>query len=135
MKKGKICLISLGCDKNLCDSQVMLSLLEEAGYDTSADEEESDIIIVNTCCFIKDSLEESIESILTAGQLKAEDPNKKIIVAGCIAQRYREEVFKEMPEVDAIVGTTGFTDIVSVCEGVLSGDRVQSLPDVNFPVE
>ena len=135
MKKGKICLISLGCDKNLSDSQVMISLLEEAGFDTSADEYESDIILINTCCFIKDSLEESIENILEAAQLKAEDPGKKIIVAGCIAQRYKDEVFREIPEVDAIVGTTGFTDIVSVCEEVFSGKRAEVLPDVNLPVD
>ncbi|MBQ7241506.1 MAG: 30S ribosomal protein S12 methylthiotransferase RimO [Firmicutes bacterium] len=135
MKKGKICLISLGCDKNLSDSQVMISLLEEAGFDTSADEYECDIMLINTCCFIKDSLEESIENILEAAQLKAEDPNKKIIVAGCIAQRYKDEVFKEIPEVDAIVGTTGFTDIVSVCEKVLSGEKAEALPDINLPVD
>ena len=131
----KICLVSLGCDKNLCDSRVMLALLNEAGFDTSANEDDCGIMLINTCCFIKDSLEESIEAILTAAEIKKENPQMKIVVCGCIAQRYKDEVFKEIPEVDAIVGTTGFTDIVSVCEGVLSGERASCFPDVNEPVD
>lgn len=131
----KICFVSLGCDKNLCDSQVMISLLDEAGFNTSADGDDADIIIINTCCFIKDSLEESIENILMAAENKKYGLCGKIVVAGCIPQRYGKEVFSEIPEVDAIVGTTGFTDIVSVCRNVLQDKKDIVLPDVNLPVD
>ena len=104
----KIAFTSLGCDKNRVDSEVMLGILQKNGYTAVADEAEADIIVVNTCCFIKDALEESIETILEMAQYKNPDVGncKGLIVAGCLGQRYEKEFFDELPEVDAIIGTT-----------------------------
>ena len=107
--KANIAFISLGCDKNRVDSEVMLGLLRERGFEIVSDEAEADIIVVNTCCFIKDALEESIETILESASYKENGRCKGIIAAGCLAQRYESEIFAEMPEVDAVVGTTAHT--------------------------
>lgn len=103
--KGTVAFTSLGCDKNRVDSEVMLGLLQERGYQAVADEAEADIIVVNTCCFIRDALEESIETILEMAKYKTEGKCKGLIVAGCLGQRYEAEFFDEIPEVDAILGT------------------------------
>ena len=132
--KERICLISLGCDKNLTDSQVMLGILERAGFDASAEAEAADLIIINTCCFIADALEESIETILASAELKETGKCRGIIVAGCIAERYRAGVFDEMPEVDAVVGTTGLSEIAEVCRKVLDGEKAEALPDPDTPI-
>ena len=119
----KIAFTSLGCDKNRVDSEVMLGILQKNGYTAVADEAEADIIVVNTCSFIKDALEESIETILEMAQYK--DPEvgncKGLVVAGCLAQRFQEEFFEELPEVDAIVGTTAYESIVEVVDEILAG--------------
>jgi ribosomal protein S12 methylthiotransferase len=103
--KGTVAFTSLGCDKNRVDSEVMLGLLAQNGFQTIADEAEADIIVVNTCCFIKDALDESIETILEMAEYKKTGKCKGLIVAGCLGQRYEKEFFQELPEVDAIIGT------------------------------
>ena len=100
----KILFISLGCDKNLVDSEVMLKELSREGYSFTDDELEADVIVVNTCCFINDAKEESINTILEMAELKKSGQIKALIVTGCLAQRYQDEIQKEIPEVDAIVG-------------------------------
>ena len=112
----KVLFVSLGCDKNLVDSEYMLGILGESGYEFTDDEHEADIIIVNSCCFIQDAKEESINTILELGRLKT-DPGERcraLIVAGCLAQRYAAEIREEIPEVDAVVGTTAYDEIASV---------------------
>ena len=104
----KVLLISLGCDKNLVDSEFMLGLLNSSGYELTDTEDDADIIIINTCCFIHDAKEESIETILEMAEYKKTGVCKALIVCGCLAQRYHEEIEKEIPEVDAIIGTTSY---------------------------
>ena len=117
--KGSIAFISLGCDKNRVDSEVMLGLLRESGFDIVSDEAQADIIVINTCCFIKDALEESIETILESAKYKENGRCRGIIAAGCLAQRYESEIFAEMPEVDAVVGSTAYESLVSAAERLL----------------
>ncbi len=109
----KVCLISLGCDKNLVDSEVMLGLLRDAGHVLVEDETEAEAIVVNTCCFIHDAKEESIETILSMAQLKEEGVLRRLIVTGCLAERYFEEIQEQIPEVDGILGTSAYEDIVA----------------------
>ena len=122
----KILFISLGCDKNLVDSEQMIALLAEKGYEFTDDDAEADVIVVNSCAFIKDAKEESIQTIIDAGSLKENGNLKCLVVAGCLAERYTDEIMKELPEVDAIVGTTAFDRIVETVDGVLSskGEKV-----------
>ena len=101
----KLFFMSLGCDKNLVDSEEMLGALTERGFDITDDETQADIIIINTCCFIHDAKEESIQAILEMAEFKKTGNCKALIVTGCLAQRYQEEVTKEIPEVDAVLGT------------------------------
>ncbi len=115
--------VSLGCDKNLVDSEVMLGLIKEKGYQITDMEEKADIIVVNTCCFINDAKEESINTILEMAKYKKEGNLKGLIVAGCMAQRYKEDITNEIPEVDAILGTSGCDAIVAVIEEVLEGKK------------
>ena len=110
----KIMLVSLGCDKNLVDSEMMLGCLSEAGFVLTDEAEEADAVVVNTCCFIQDAKEESIETLIEMGRLKSEGKLKLLIAAGCLAQRYADEIRKELPEVDAIVGTSAFDRIAEV---------------------
>ena len=100
--------VSLGCDKNLVDSEKMLGLLNEAGYRVAQEESEADAIVVNTCCFIHDAKEESVETILEMAEWKKKGRLKALIVTGCMAQRYQDEIQQEIPEVDAVIGTTGY---------------------------
>ena len=99
----KVLFISLGCDKNLADSEEMLGMLVERGYEITNDETEAEIIVVNTCAFIHDAKEESINSILEMARYKTEGVLKVLLVTGCLAQRYKEEIIKEIPEVDAVL--------------------------------
>lgn len=112
----KIAFVSLGCDKNTVDSEIMLSLLTEHGYELTKQDEEADAIIINTCAFILDAQEESINTIIEMGEYKQTGQCKALVVAGCLAQRYADEIFKEMPEVDAIVGTGSYEAIVEVLD-------------------
>lgn len=116
----KICLISLGCDKNLVDSEHMLGLVAERGYTYTDDEKEADIIIVNTCCFILDAKQESVEAILETAKLKREGKLKALIVTGCMAQRYQDEIKEEIPEVDALLGTGSYDKIAEVIDSIFS---------------
>ena len=131
-----ILFISLGCDKNLVDSEVMLGLLDKRGYQIVDSEEDADIIVVNTCCFIHDAKEESIQTILEMAEYKKEGKLKALIVTGCLAQRYQQEIIDEIPEVDAVLGTTSYDHIVEAVEEALAGnghvvlEDVDALPDV-----
>lgn len=127
----KILFISLGCDKNLVDTEVMLGLLNRRGYTFTDDENEADVIAINTCCFIGDAKEESINTILEMAEYKNNGKCKALVVAGCLAQRYKDEIQKEIPEVDAIIGTTSFDKIVDVIDGVLAGKCENSILDIN----
>lgn len=100
-----ILFISLGCDKNLVDSEVMLGLLDKKGYKIVDEESEADVIVINTCCFINDAKEESVQTILEMAEYKKEGSLKALVVTGCLAQRYQQEILDEIPEVDAVLGT------------------------------
>ncbi len=123
MSKGKVGFVSLGCAKNLCDTEVMLSHLAEAGYEIVSEETQADVVIINTCAFIESAKRESIDNILDIAWLKENHTLRGLIVTGCMAERYREELFREMPEIDAIVGVGGIHDIVSAVDGVLGGKK------------
>ena len=120
-----ILFISLGCDKNLVDTEVMLGILAQRGHQMVDDENEADIIIINTCCFIHDAKEESIQNILEMAQFKERGRLKALIVTGCLAQRYKDEILKEIPEVDAVLGTTSYEEIGNVIDSVLSDNMVE----------
>src|SRR5438105_15780440 len=112
----KIGFISLGCPKNLVDSEVMMGQLKQSGYEITADATEADTVVVNTCGFIESAKQESIEAILEAARLKTGGRATRLIVAGCLVERYREQLNAEMPEVDACVGTSQINDILAVCD-------------------
>lgn len=123
-----ILMVSLGCDKNLCDSETMMGILSANNYNLTNEEDEADAVIINTCSFIKDAMEESINTILEMAKLK-ENRLKYIIVAGCLAERYKNEIFDEIPEIDACIGTTSFDRIVEVIkklEEVKDNDNIES---------
>ncbi|MDF2873091.1 MAG: rimO [Anaerocolumna sp.] len=115
--------VSLGCDKNLVDSEIMLGIIKEYGFTITDEEDKADIIIVNTCCFINDAKEESINTILEMGQYKKTGVLKGLIVTGCLAQRYKEDILNEIPEVDGVVGTKRYEEIATVIEDVLNGSK------------
>ena len=115
----KIMFISLGCDKNLVDTEMMLGMLAEKGYQFTDDEQEAEIVVVNTCCFIGDAKEESINTLIEIGQLKETANVKMLIAAGCLAQRYRKEIREQIPEVDVIIGTMAIDKIVEAVEEYL----------------
>ncbi len=123
MEQTKIMVVSLGCDKNLTDTEVMLGLLSDAGYQFTNQEEEAEAFIVNTCCFINDAKEESIQTILELAEYKKTGRARALIVTGCLAQRYVKEIREEIPEVDAIVGTSAYDEISEVLKHVLEGKR------------
>ena len=120
MKKAKVGFVSLGCSKNLCDTEVMLKHLVDAGYEITPEETEADVVIVNTCAFIESAKKESIDNILDIAWLKEHNGLKGLIVTGCLAERYREQVLSEMPEVDAVLGVGGIHQIVTAVDAVLS---------------
>ncbi len=118
----KVLFISLGCDKNLVDSEMMIGMLAEKGYSFTDDEAEAEAVVVNTCCFINDAKEESVNTILEMAELKKSGQIKALIVAGCLAQRYCEEIQKEIEEVDAIIGTTAIDAVTEALDKVLAGE-------------
>ena len=126
----KLLFISLGCDKNLVDSEVMLGELNKRGYSFTEDETEADVIVVNTCCFINDAKEESINTILEMAEYKNAGSCKALIVTGCLAQRYRQEIIDEIPEVDAVLGTTSFDHISEAIEEALGGQHMTKFDDL-----
>ena len=119
--KMKIAIVSLGCPKNQVDADVLCHALLTAGHTTTAEPAEADCILVNTCAFIQSAKEEAIENILEACSYKQQNPALKVVVTGCLAERYKEEIRREMPEVDAVVGMGGNKDIVRVLEQVQQG--------------
>ena len=119
----KILFISLGCDKNLVDSEEMLGLLNSRGYTFTDDETEADVIIINTCCFINDAKEESVQMILEMAEYKKTGKCKALIVTGCMAQRYKQEILDEVSEVDQVLGTTAYEKIVEAVDEALAGSR------------
>lgn len=112
----KVGFISLGCPKNLVDSEVMMGQLKQAGYEITAEAEEADTVVVNTCGFIESAKQESIDAILEAARLKTEGKARRLIVAGCLVERYRDQLRAELPEVDAFIGTSQVTEITKVCD-------------------
>lgn len=128
----KILFVSLGCDKNLVDSERMLGSLTGAGYEFTDDETEAEVIVVNTCCFIGDAKEESINTLLEMAKQKETGKCRVLIAAGCLAQRYKDEVLKEIPEVDGILGTTSYDRIVQVVEDTLGGKTDAEFEDINI---
>lgn len=127
----KIVFISLGCDKNLVDTEMMLGMLSEKGYSFTDDEDDADIAVVNTCCFINDAKEESINSLIALGEKKKDGQLKGLIATGCLAQRYAKEIREEIPEVDAIVGTNAFDRIVEAVEEVAAKHHPDYMADIN----
>ena len=127
----KILFISLGCDKNLVDTEVMLGLLASRGYEMTDDETEADIIVINTCCFIHDAKEESIQNILEMAEYKKEGKVKALIVTGCLAERYRQEILDEIPEVDEVLGTTAYDRILDAVDAALAGEHSVMLADID----
>ncbi len=127
----KILFISLGCDKNLADSEEMLGLLTGSGHEIVDSEEEAEAIVINTCCFIHDAKEESVNTILEMAEYKKTGKCKALVVTGCMAQRYKEEITQEIPEVDAVLGTTSYGDIVKALNEVQAGHVFQEFRDIN----
>lgn len=127
-----ILMVSLGCDKNLCDSEEMLGILSARGYNITNEEAEADAAVVNTCCFIRDAMTESINTVFEMAKLK-EGRLKYLIVAGCMAERFKKEIAEEMPEVDAFIGTTGFEKIADVVDRLREGDhRITAFQDIDY---
>lgn len=125
-----ILMVSLGCDKNLCDSEAMLGLLAKHNYNITNDEQEADAIIVNTCSFIKDAMEESVNTVLEMAKLKQQNL-KYLIVTGCMAQRFKDEIFDEIPEIDACLGTSSFDKILDVIEELKARDGIENAEEIS----
>lgn len=128
----KVLFISLGCDKNLVDSEFMLGQLFDNGYEMTDDENDAEAIIINTCCFINDAKMESIETIIEMAEYKKTGKCKVLIVCGCLAQRYADEIKEEIPEVDAVIGTTAYDELVSILNEVLQNKTPVKLKDINY---
>ncbi len=127
----KILFISLGCDKNLVDTEKMLGLLLDRGYEFTDDENEAEAVVVNTCCFIGDAKEESINTLLEMAELKKSGKIKALIASGCLSERYKEEIQKEIPEVDALIGTMSVSDIADILDKVLDKKPENSFRPLN----
>ncbi len=125
----KVGFISLGCSKNLVDTEVMLHNLHKRGFEITPNEEEAEIVVINTCGFIESAKQESIENILDAEKLKEYGKCKHIIATGCLVERYRNEVMEEMPEIDALIGVGSLADIADACEAVMRGEKYTSFRD------
>ena len=128
----KLLFISLGCDKNLVDSEEMLGMLAADGHQIVDDEDEAEVIIVNTCCFIGDAKEESVNTILEMAEKKKAGTCKVLIVTGCMAQRYKKEISEEIPEVDAILGTTSYGDIIKAVKEAEAGRHFEEYKSIDF---
>ncbi len=130
-----IAFVSLGCDKNRIDSENMLGIVKKEGFEIVSDESQAEVIVVNTCCFIQEAQEESIENILQMSLYKKEGNCKVLIVTGCMAERYKKEILKEIPEVDGIIGTTGYDQIAVVIKKALQGEKVEAFEDIHRIME
>jgi len=131
MSKGNVFFVSLGCDKNLVDTEVMLGHIRDAGYELVNEEAEAEVVIVNTCSFIHDAKEESVQTILEMSTLK-ESNLKGLIAVGCLTQRYQEELIREIPELDGILGTSNYDEIVQAIEAVMNKEKYVSFKDINY---
>ena len=127
----KIMFVSLGCDKNLVDTEMMLGMLQQKGFTFTDDETEADVVVVNTCCFIGDAKEESINTLLEVAELRKNGSIRALLATGCLAQRYRDEIQKEIPEVDAILGTMAIEEIAEAVEQVLQGEGRNHFRELN----
>lgn len=129
----KIAFVSLGCDKNLVDTENMLGILNQAGFALIGDESEADVLVLNSCCFIEDAKQESIDNILQLAQYKETGNCKALIVTGCMAQRYKQEILDEIPEIDAVIGTTSYDEIALIVKEVLEekGEKVTHFNDID----
>ncbi len=127
----KVLFVSLGCDKNLVDSEKMLGILSHRGFEFTDDEEQAEAVVVNTCCFIGDAKEESIGTLLRYGQMRTEGRLKALIAGGCLAQRYKDEIHAEIPEVDAFIGTMSIDTIADTLEGILAGQKEDHFADID----
>ncbi len=133
-KSSTVAMISLGCPKNLVNSEEMLALLQDAGYSFTDDLTQADAVIINTCAFIESAKTEAIDKILETASYREENPDMKIIVSGCLAQRYADDIRKELPEVDGIMGTGSYSEVVSVVEAVLAGDKPTRRGAISAPL-
>lgn len=131
----KIMFISLGCDKNLVDTEHMLGILRDRGFEFTDDEWQADVIAVNTCCFINDAKQESINTILEMAQHKEDAVCKALVVSGCLAHRYQDEMMKEIPEIDAFIGTTSYDKIAEVIQAVLAGKGYNAIDSADRLVQ
>ena len=127
----KLLFVSLGCDKNLVDSEEMIGLISNRGFEFTDDEAQAEVIVINTCCFINDAKEESINTILEMAVQKKKGICHALVVTGCMAERYRQEIIEEIPEVDALLGTASYNEIADVIEMVLKGRSIQIYADLN----
>ena len=127
----KVMFVSLGCDKNLVDTENMLGILRERGFEFTDDEMEAEVIAINTCCFINDAKQESINTILEMAEHKKDAKCKVLVVSGCLAHRYKDEIIKEIPEVDAFIGTSSYDRIADVIQAVLEGRTYNCVEDTD----
>ena len=130
----KVAFVSLGCAKNLVNTEQMMALCREAGYTVTGEPEGADVAVVNTCGFIDSAKSEAIDTILSIAPLKSAGKLKKLLVAGCLTQRYQDEILEELPEVDGILGTGSYTDIVPAIESVMEGDTPTYFGDIDHTI-
>ena len=135
MAKNKVALISLGCSKNLVNSEQMLYLMSEAGMEIVPDPEEAEAVVINTCGFIESAKSEAIDTIIEMGELKKAGKIRSIIVTGCLAQRYRDDILKELPEIDSVLGTGSYGDIVEAVTSALKGGKVAKFGDIDGEID
>ena len=131
----KIAFISLGCSKNLINTEQMMALCRQAGHEVAGEPEGCDVAVLNTCGFIDAAKSEAIENIIALGELKQEGKLGKLLVCGCLSQRYREEIKEELPEVDGMMGTGSYEDIVSAVEAVAAGEKPERFGDISATTE
>ena len=132
---SRVAFISLGCAKNLVNTEQMMALCRDAGYTLADDADGADAVVVNTCGFIDSAKEEAIDNILAMGELKKRGRLKKILVTGCLSQRYQDEILENMPEVDGILGTGSYSEIVPALEEALRGETPKRFGSIHAPVE
>lgn len=128
----KVFVMSLGCDKNLADTEHMMGIMAADGYSFTQDEEEADVIIINTCCFINDAKEESVQALLELAEYRKSGKCSALIVTGCLAQRYKNEIMEEIPEVDVVLGTSSYDDIERAVESALAGKKVEDYKPLDY---
>ena len=123
--------VSLGCDKNLVDSEEMLGALADRGFVITDDENKADVIVVNTCSFIHDAMDESVQTLLEMSEYKKKGTCKALLVTGCLAQRFKDDILQELPEVDAVFGTNSTDQLLPILDRVLQGERVSEFAPLN----